>query len=427
MLLTISAIFFLLLLSAFFSSSETALTAASRPMMHRMEQNGDKRAATVSRLHDQKENLIGAILLGNNLVNILASALATSVLITLFGEAGVAYATIAMTLLVLIFAEVLPKTYAIKNANTMALTVAPILKVLVAVLSPITNAIQWLVRSVLAVFGVDLTASDHDQEEELRGAIDMHGAEEDGVKNEADMLRSVLDLSAVQVGAIMVHRSSVETLDADMPPLEMMEAMLASTYTRMPLWRDTPDNIVGVLHAKALIRAIQHLGPEPDFSKVAPMELAQPPWFVPEQTPLLDQLEAFRHRREHFALIVDEYGSLLGIVTLEDIIEEIVGQIDDEHDPTIEGVTQSTDGSFTVDGTVTIRDLNREYGWNLPDEEAATLAGLILHEARRIPDVGQCFSFHGLRFDILNRQRQQITSVRVTVPEATRSPAIAEG
>ena len=186
---------------------------------------------------------------------------------------------------------------------------------------------------------------------------------------------------------------------------------------RLPLWRDDPDNIIGVLHAKALLRRMW----EQDFNLDALdiNELINSPWFIPEQTPLLDQLEAFRARREHFALVVDEYGSFLGIVTLEDILEEIVGEIDDEHDDQVKGVTAEADGGYLVDGRVTIRDLNREFEWALPDEEAATLAGLVLHEARRIPDVGQCFKFHGFRFDIVQRQRHQITEIRITPPTDT--------
>ncbi|MEQ8506842.1 MAG: HlyC/CorC family transporter [Rhodospirillales bacterium] len=411
-------IFFLLLMSAFFSGSETALTASSQPLMHRLELGGDKRAAVVNRLYEQKERLIGAILLGNNLVNILASSLATSLLITYFGEAGVAYATLAMTLLVLIFAEVMPKTYAIKNANTMALAVSGPIRVLVALLSPITHTIELIVRYLFRAFGIDIRASDdseHEPEEELRGAIELHtGNEETGL--ERTMLRSVLDLADVQVGEIMVHRSGLGTLSVDIPVDDIVAGVLESPYTRIPLWQEEPDNIVGVLHAKALFRAVKGAGDE-DLSGLDIKAMAAEPWFIPETTPLLDQLEAFRERREHFALVVDEYGSLQGIVTLEDIIEEIVGEIDDEHDLSVAGVEPQADGSFMVDGTVTIRDLNREYEWGLPDEEAATVAGLVLHEARRIPDVGQSFRLFGFRFDIVTRQRHQITRVRITPPK----------
>ncbi len=417
MILTLSIIFVLLLLSAFFSGSETALTAASRPYMHQLEQTGDKKAQVVNKLHANKERLIGTILLGNNLVNILASALATSALISLFGESGVIYATIAMTLLVLIFAEILPKTYAIKHANACALSIASTVQLIVSVFTPFTTLINLLVRGLLKLFGLKYEASDAFDagDEELRGAIELHAREdEQTVRHERAMLRSVLDLTEVQVSEIMTHRRNTTTIDVDLPESEAIDQILASPFTRIPLWQGTPDNIVGVLHAKALLREIRSHGADP--SPIDLKKLAADPWFIPEQTLLLDQLETFRERREHFAIVVDEYGGLMGIITLEDIIEEIVGDIDDEHDVTTDTVKRGHDGSFVLDGSATIRDLNRQYEWGLPDEEAATLAGLILHESRRIPQVGQSFMFHGCRFDILDRHRHQITSIRVTPP-----------
>jgi Mg2+/Co2+ transporter CorB len=429
MLITLSAIFILLLLSAFFSGSETALTAASRPLMHQLENNGNRRAGTINRLNEHRERLIGAILLGNNLVNILASALATSIMITLFGEPGVAYATLTMTLLVLVFAEILPKTYAIKNANRMSLTIVPTVNALVFVLAPVTRTINFLVRGVLKLFGVAYADDSFvSSSEELRGAIELHADEDRAVEHERAMLRSVLDLAEVQVSEIMVHRKDVAMINADQPATKVVEDVLASPFTRIPLWRGQPDNIVGVLHAKALLRAVrglEHYTMDEDLQNLDVVSLAAKPWFIPEQTTLLDQLQEFRKRREHFALMVDEYGSFMGIVTLEDILEEIVGDISDEHDIAVSGVVQEPDGSFTIKGGVTIRDLNREFGWRLPDEEAATLAGLVLHESRRIPETGQVFVFHGLRFQILRRVRQQITSVRVTAmsdPETGEKP-----
>jgi len=414
MLITITSIAVLLILSAFFSGSETALTAASRPLMHQMDQNGDARARIVNRLHEDKERLIGAILLGNNLVNILASALATSVLIATFGEAGVAYATLTMTLLVLIFAEILPKTYAFRNANRMALVVAPLINGVVYVFSPIVEALQVVVSGTLRLFGIGDDVSVDPTAEELRGAIELHAAEGRPVEHERAMLRSVLDLAEVQVGEIMIHRKNVTMIDAELPAGTVVSEVLDSPFTRIPLWRDEPDNIVGVVHAKALLRAVRARGGNmEDLDVVAS---AAEPWFVPESTSLLDQLQEFRRRREHFALVIDEYGSLMGIVTLEDVLEEIVGDISDEHDIAVPGVVRQADGSFIVQGSVTIRDLNREFDWRLPDEEAATIAGLVLHESRRIPEVGQAFLFHGFRFDILRRHRHQITSIRITPP-----------
>jgi len=418
-LLTISAIFVLLLLSALFSGAETALTAASQPLMHQLEQNGDTRARTVNRLFLTKERLIGSLLLGNNLVNIMASAMATSFLISLFGEAGVLYATASMTLIVLIFAEILPKTYAIHNANETALGISRIVNAVVFIFTPVTITVNFIARMILRLFGLDYRATDAYglSDEELRGAIELHaGDDKETVKHERAMLRSVLDLAEVQVAEIMTHRKNTVTIDADEPNAQTIAEILESPYTRVPLWRDNPDNIVGVLHAKALLREFQKQSGEIDNIDI--VGLAADPWFIPEQTLLLDQLEAFRQRREHFALVVDEYGSLMGVVTLEDIIEEIVGDIDDEHDVAAIDAKQETDGSFILDGSVTIRDINREYEWGLPDEEAATLAGLILHESRRIPQVGQSFIFHGFRFDILERHLHQITSVRLTPPKS---------
>jgi len=418
MVITICIILFLLLLSAFFSGSETSLTAASRPVMHQLEQTGDdNRAIVVNKLLDRKERLIGAILLGNNLVNILASALATSLLITLFGEAGVVYATIAMTLLVLIFAEILPKTYALHNANSMALTIAPVVNVVVIALAPITHLIHIIVRQVLRPFGIDIggDVGSKQSDEELRGAIELHAGEENQARTERAMLRSVMDLHDVWVEEIMVHRSNVVTLDADIPTLELVKQILKSPHTRIPLYRTDPDNVIGIIHAKALLRAVIGRS-ESGIEELDVLALASEPWFVPEQTSLADQLEAFRKRHEHFALVVDEYGSLMGIVTLEDIIEEIVGDIEDEHDLIVSGVKQETNGTFVVEGSVTLRDLKREFEWDLPDENASTIAGLLLHESRRIPAMGQVFQFHDFRFEVLDRKKHQITSIRVTPP-----------
>jgi len=419
MLVSLSIILLLLIVSAFFSGAETALTGASRPLMHQLEQTGDHRAGLVNRLHEKKDRLIGTILLGNNLVNILATAMATSLFFSYFGEVGVAYATGVMTLAILIFAEILPKTYAFKDASRAALAIAGAVSALVVLLSPITRAVNLFVDGIFLLFGAHTRAEDAlgSAGEELRGAIELHDGEKDSVQHERAMLRSVLDLAEVEVGEIMVHRKDVAMIDADQPPETIVDQVLKSSFTRLPLWRGQQDNIVGVLHAKDLLRAVR--GRENKLKNLEIVSLAADPWFIPESTKLLDQLQAFRDRREHFALMVDEYGSLQGVVTLEDILEEIVGDISDEHDITTPAeFSPQPDGSYIVDGSLTIRDLNRQLEWSLPDEEAATIAGLILHESRRIPDVGQVFMFHEFRFQILQRRRHQITSIRITPPDA---------
>ena len=413
---SLATIVVLLVVSAFFSGSETALTAASRPRIHQLATKGNRRARIVLNLHDHKDRLIGAILLGNNIVNIFGSALATYMFLKIFGDAGVFYATMTMTLLIVIFAEVLPKTYAITHADRSALVVAEPIRIVVTLLAPITAAIQWFARMTVAPFGVKLAADlsiEHD-EEELRGAIDLHDGAEPELRQERQMLQSILELDDVGVEAIMTHRQTVTMIDIDGSPADIVNQVLASPFTRLPLYKGDPDNIVGILHAKALLREVHTIGDQledVDFSS-----LAANPWFIPDTTTLLDQLQAFRAKREHFAIVVDEYGAFKGIVTLEDILEEIVGSIEDEHDIAVSGVRPQTDGTYVISGTVTLRDLNREFEWHLPDDQAATLAGLLLHASRRIPESGQVFTFYGYRFQILRRHRNQITSIRVTPP-----------
>ena len=413
---TVVAIAILLIISAFFSMAETAMIAASRPRLHALARQGSHRARIVNEIRAQSERLIGTVLVGNNLVNILASALATSALIALFGEVGVAYATAAMTVLVLVFAEILPKTYALNNPDRVAVVLAPALRPVITLLNPVTRAFAAVVRAVLLVFGarVKTELGTAESEQELRGAIELHKGPEPEIKEERKMLRSILDLDDVEVGQIMIHRKNVIMLDVDKPATEIEAQVLASPYTRLPLYRGEPDNVVGVLHAKALLRALQAVGG--DVSKVDILAIAAKPWFIPDTTSLLGQLRIFRERREHFALVVDEYGTLMGIVTLEDILEEIVGDIFDEHQAAVVGVRAQPDGSYLIDGSVPIRDLNREFDWELPDSEAATIAGLVLNEARRIPEVGQEFTFHGFRFSVLRRQRNQVTLLRVAPP-----------
>ncbi|MEX2453058.1 MAG: HlyC/CorC family transporter [Rhodospirillaceae bacterium] len=416
-LVTIGGILVLIILSGFFSGSETALTAASRPRMHQMEAKGNKRARTVNLLREQQDHMIGTILLGNNTVNILASAMATSVLIKLFGETGIVYATIGMTLLVLIFGEILPKTYAFRNADKLALTIAPTFRVLVRLLFPVMFAIQFVTRSTQRLFGVryDDQREWNATVEELRGAIELHRGTGAMARHERAMLHSILDLADVDVEMIMQHRRDIFMIDAGLPTSRIVEEALESPFTRIPLWRDSQDNIIGIIHAKAMLREVHaHTG---DLDALDLDKIATPPWFIPESTTLLDQLQAFRRRREHFALVVDEYGALMGVVTLEDILEEIVGDISDEHDVVPIGVRPQRDGSYLVSGGVTLRDLNRRFAWNLPDQNAATIAGLVIHEARIIPEVGQIFHFHGFRLEIVRRQRNRITTIRMTRTE----------
>ena len=417
--LTVSlfSIFALLVLSAFFAGSETALTAVSKARMHRLAAAGSWRAKQAVRLIADRERLIGALLLGNTFVNIFASALATSVALEMFDRGGVVIATVAMTTIILIFAEVLPKTLAIAHTDRFALTVSVLVRLVVSLLAPIVSAVRWLVWGVLHLFGVraDKEAPVLTAHEEIRGAIELHHQEGAVEREHADMLGGILDLADLQLADVMVHRKNMEMLDGNAPPEEIVERVLSSDHTRFPIWRDDPENIVGVLHLKVLVRTLMER--KGSLKGLDIVSLAAEPWFVPDTTTLEEQLNAFRERREHFALVVDEYGVLQGLVTLEDILEEVFGKMSEGRDaPGAEHIRPQADGSFNVDGMMPIRELNRQLNWALPDDFATTIAGLVINEARVIPDVGQVFSFYGFKFEILRRQRNQVTALRIVPP-----------
>jgi len=411
--ITLSIVIGCLLVSAFFAASETALTGASRASMLRLFKQGNRDAGVVSSLITIRERLIGALLLGNNIANIGASALATSIFTAWFGDVGVLYATGVMTALVVIFAEVLPKTIAINAPDRVSLLVARPMRLTLYLLGPLLTVVEAIVRLLMRMLGVKIGTNQPllSPTERLRGAVDLLHHEGKVEKQDRDMFGGLLDLRELQVSDVMVHRTEMVMINADLPPEELVREVLATEYTRIPLWRDKPENIIGVLHAKDLLRAIR--ASDGDTSSIDVSTIALPPWFVPEMRPVSEQLKAFRRRKTHFALVVDEYGEVEGMVTLEDILEEIVGDISDEHDVVVAGVRAQPDGSVVVDGSVPIRDLNRAMDWHLPDEEATTIAGLVIHEARSIPDRGQSFTFHGFRFRVLRRERNRITALRI--------------
>lgn len=413
-LLNAGIIFILIICSAILSGSETALTASSRIRMTRLEHEGSRRARWVNYLMDRKEHLISAILVCNNLVNILASVLATDMFLGIFGETGLVYATLVMTVIVVVFAEVLPKTYAILTPDQTSMRVAGLLRVLVWLLSPLTRLLQLISLQSLRLTG--LLKDDENAllapHEEIRGAIDMHHRDGGVVKTDRDMLGGILDLASITVGEVMVHRKNMFMIDAGLSNAEVIRAILESPYTRIPMWQEHPENIIGIIHAKDFLRA---LAESTDGAEgVAILNLIKEPWFVPETTPLSEQLSAFRAQNAHIALVIDEYGDLKGLISMEDILEEIVGHIQDEHDEPERNIRRINDNTIEVLGTLSIRDLNREMGWSLPDDEATTIAGLVIHEARIIPDPGQIFNFYGHRFKIMGRQRNQIVSLRIT-------------
>jgi Mg2+/Co2+ transporter CorB len=414
-----------LLLGAYMSAAETAITGASRPRMHRLAQQGNKRAALVNNLLDRKDEAVSAVLLGNSVVNILSASLTTAMLTALFGAAGIVYATAIIGIMVVIFAEVMPKTWALLRADRVALMLAPSMLLTLKLLGPPARAVAAISRFLLGLMHVrtDRTPEPEEHVELLRGAIELHGTDQvdEDAPEETAMLRSVLDLGDRTVGDVMTHRGNVALIDAEQPMEAIVSQVLAEPYTRLPVYRGEDDNILGVIHVKDLFRAVNAAGGP---ASVKLEDVMTPPWFIPESTVLFDQLQAFRARHEHFAIVVDEYGALRGIVTLEDIIEEITGDIEDEHDALKRGVVEREDGSLICQGEVPIRDLNREFGWHLPEDVAITIAGLVLHEARRIPEVGQTYAFYGFRFEILKREGTRIAELRVVPPTAIQAANI---
>ncbi|MEN9855993.1 MAG: hypothetical protein RLZZ157_1119 [Pseudomonadota bacterium] len=406
----------LIAMSAFYSAAETSITSSSRARMFQLEKEGDKGAARVNKLIQNPDRLIGSLLLGNNFLNTLAGALTTALLVQIFGQAPttIAIATTLVTAIVLIFAEVMPKTFAFAYPEVTARWVSLPVKWSVTLLNPIVSAVRWIVRTSLQLFGVklDRVADEDATMEEIRGAIELGKHEGSVEKSDRDRVAGVLDLDDLDVSDVMIHRKNMKTIDADLPPREIINQVLQTPHSRIPLYRDDQENIIGILHAKDLLQAIADAQGQMDDIDLS--AIVRDPWFVPDTTTLKEQLEEFLKRRSHFACVVDEYGALQGLVTLEDILEEIVGDIVDEHDIAIQGVRPQPDGSFNVDGAVPIRDLNRVLDWNLPDAEAVTIAGLIIHEAQAIPDPGQIFTFHGYRFQILRKHRNQILAIRIT-------------
>ena len=410
-------IFVLLLISAFFSLSETAITGASRGKIYKKKLEGDRRAAKAIGLLEKKDRLITTILLGNTAVNMAASALVTAFLIKTFGDTPevIFYATLIMTMLLLIFTEVLPKVFALKNLEKVALFSSPLISLTLKVFYPIIIAVEWIVGLFLRIFGLEKQGMEGVVRglDALRGALELYHKEGDVYKEDKDMLGSIIDLDETEVSEIMQHRKDMEAIDISLSAQEIVKLVLESKFSRIPVYEGASENIIGILHSKSLMQFLA--GEETkDYSNLDIRALLVEPWFVPESTTLKEQLIAFKEKRQHFALVVDEYGSLLGMITLEDILEEIVGNIHDEYDTDYLTVEENLDGSFIIDGTIPVRDLNREMHWDLPVDIATTVAGLIINEAQMIPAKGQIFNFYGFRFEIIKKKRNQITKVKIS-------------
>jgi Mg2+/Co2+ transporter CorB len=412
----IGTIVVLLMASALFSGTETAFTAASRAFVTRRAKEGDPKAATLAKLGERRDHVVAAILVGNNLVNTTATALASALLIAWFGEGGVAYASLVMTALLVVFSEVLPKTLALRSPDSAALRAVPLLSGVMVVLGPAASAVGWLVRMTLRLFGIRAPAAEAPgiTEDELLGAIDLHGLGQHGqaelaAREERRMLRGVLALDDMIVEEVMTHRSRVFALDADDPPKVLLARALATPHTRLPLWRRDGEEILGVVHARDVLRALHLAGG--DAAKLDLAAIAAPPQLVIETRPLREQLQEFRKAPIKMAFVLDEYGSLKGIVTLEDIVEVVVGQIAERGEAILADL--AGDGAVEVRGDVRVRDINRELGWELPEDEAATIAGLVVAWQRGIPAVGAEVTIGSYTIQVLERRGHRLDRVSV--------------
>ncbi|MDR1332895.1 MAG: CNNM domain-containing protein [Holosporales bacterium] len=418
MILTAVFVAVLLFCSAYFSACETAITAYSKPKMFGLAADGDKRASIIVKLQEEISRVISSILVCSTILNALAVAFTTEIFDNIFGGCALFLAPIITSMFIVLFSEVLPKMLTIANPCRVLLPSAHFIKYIHIALKPLNSVIGSISKCMISLIRRKPTEMDEYKEslDELRGAIALHkGFDVEDTEKEKEMLQSVLDLGTVQVSSIMIHRNNVTMYCADDSLEVLIEKVLSCPFTRIPLWSGDQDNIIGILHVTDLLKAIRK---NRDQVNINISEIARKPWFIPENNDLLDQLQAFKRRHEHIAIVVDEYGSFMGIITLEDILEEIVGDIEDEHDVgVVSGIRLQDDGSYIVDGSINIRDLNREIYSKFGSDVAATVAGYVINSVGIIPDIGQTFILHGYKFEVLKRHRNQISLLRITSQE----------
>lgn len=398
-----------LLISAYFSAAETAITGASPAVIHQLAQEGNTRARLVQKLQADKDMLISSVLIGNIAANIFSSAAATALFLQVLGDEGMLVSTVVMTILVLIFAEITPKSYALLSTEDLALKLAPSLTSLLKLLLPITKTFRFIAHGLIRLLRRNSTEIKVSAYDSLRGAIDLHHHEGHMVKSDKDMLGSILDLKEIMVEHIMVHRTKMVTVNVDLPAQDIIQQVLSASFTRIPIWQGNPDNIVAILHVRDLLKLLNQ---NEQITTEQILSVAMQPWFISEHTLVGEQLRQFQARRSHLALVVGEFGDLKGLVTLEDILEEIVGSIEDEHDPINTQITEQADGAVLIEGVASIRDINRKLDWDLPDENAASVAGLILNHTKDLPEAGSEVVIAGVKFTIIRRSPSRILMVR---------------
>ena len=407
---------FLLLCSAFFSSSETGMLSLNRYRLRHKAKDGHRGAKRASALLERPDRLLGTILVGNNFVNILASSIATVLAIKLWGEAGIAIATIGLTIILLIFGEITPKTLAALRPETVAYPVSLPLLLLQKVLYPLVASLNWISNGLLKLLGVDLSNKGNDSlsTEELRSVV--HESGSDMPMNRQSMLLGILDLERVTVDDIMIPRNEVAGIDLE-DDLETIVTQLRTTpHTRLPVFRKDINQIEGIVHMRQIARLLSH----DQLTRESLLDACNEPYFIPENTPLSTQLVNFQKQKRRIGIVVDEYGDVLGIVTLEDILEEIVGEFSNQDALRSPDIHPQDDGTLVIDGAAYLREVNRALGWQLPCDGPKTLNGLITEALEHIPDSGICLQINQYRLEILQAADNRVKSVRAWVIEDTQ-------
>lgn len=406
-----SVLVVLILLSGFFSSSETGMMSLNRYRLKHLRKQKHRGARRASQLLERPDRLIGLILIGNNLVNILASAIATVVAIRLWGDAGIAVATVGLTLVILIFAEITPKTIAALHPERVAFPASLILLPLMKLMYPVVWLVNFVTNGLLRLLGIDPAGSkeEHVSSEELRTIVTEAGALIP--TRHRGMLINILDLEEVSVDDIMVPRNDVYGIDLDDDDAAILRCIQASSHTRLPVWRDDINDIVGVLHMRNISRIIDSQG----LDRGALEREMDKPYFIPENTPLHTQLLHFQKNKLRLAIVVDEYGEVMGIVTLEDILEEIVGEFTSKLGDGGDSIFPQRDGSYIIAGNANLRDVNKSLQWDLPTDGPKTLSGLILEYLESFPDGNAGLAIAGYRLEILELQGNVVQAVKASV------------
>ena len=412
---SIIIIFFLLIISGLLSGSETSITSVSKSKIHKLSNRGDARAKKVLKLIEKKNDLVSSILIGNNIINILASVLATALLIKYYGDKGILYSTVVMSALIVIFSEVFPKNYALLRPDRFVLTLSGPLTIFSKLLLPFILFLRFINFIIFKLMRVDTAnkVTSKTAREDIRNIINMHEDEGRLLKDESDMLNAILDLKEITVEKIMTHRKNIYSINIEETDT-FFTKIAKSSFSRIPVWKDNPNNILGLVHAKNVLSNLDENGAL-DINKIK--ENLIKPWFIPETTKAKDQLNEFIKRKEKLAFIVDEYGELMGLISMEDIIEEIVGNIFDEKDFSTIGIRRLENNIFRIRGDVNIRDINRELDIAIPEGSSSTIAGYIIDQTESFPDVGQIFAYDGIIYEIINKNKNQITQIKLTLPK----------